>query len=214
MLGAEEVGWQIRSAFPPEPFFAPITDGCKCDECYDLATRLSHQTWDALDDETMDAHFGSLPLLSAEAFSAFLPVWLMRSLDDLEAEQQKFREWTLYAIALYDDDQDGPDELTQSINRFRWHAERLSPQQVAADRSFLRLTLDVAAITEWDRESITRALDRVWERRVEYRKPSTVPIPDWARRRSFAERVLKYSAPVISSDLPQRRNNPPEICCE
>jgi hypothetical protein len=57
----------------------------------------------------MDEHFGSLPLLSPEAFATFLPAWLTRSLRDLDAKDQKFREWTLYQLALYHEDEDGPD---------------------------------------------------------------------------------------------------------
>jgi hypothetical protein len=107
MPDPDEVRRQIRSAFPAEPFYVAVTGGCPCDECAELTKSLCRQKWDALDNETMDAQFGSLPLLSPEAFSTFLPAWLMRSLDDLDAEEQKSREWTLYAVALYHGEEEG-----------------------------------------------------------------------------------------------------------
>jgi hypothetical protein len=94
MPDPEEVRRQIRSAFPTEPFLGPVTGGCKCLECTELTESLRHRKWDALDNQTMDAQFGSLPLLSPEAFSTFLPAWLMRSLDNKA---------------------DGADELSRSI---------------------------------------------------------------------------------------------------
>jgi hypothetical protein len=112
----------------------------------------------------MDAQFGSLPLLSPEAFSTFLPAWLMRSLDDFDAGEQKFLEWTLYEVALYHDEDDGADELSRRIDMLRWRAERLTREQIDTIAAFLRLIQHHAPLSEWDRESITRALELVWER--------------------------------------------------
>jgi hypothetical protein len=67
---------------------------------YQRFPRLRHKSWHEIDDETMDVQFGSLPLLASDAFWAFLPAWLMRSLYALDADQHNIREWTLYALAL------------------------------------------------------------------------------------------------------------------
>lgn len=108
----------------------------------------------------MDAAFGALPLLSREAFPVFLPAWLMRSLDNLDAEQHKFREWTLYTLALYHNpEHDEADELPDKCDRLIRRYEGLTPEQVTAVSRFLRMVRDHARISEWDRQSIDRALD-------------------------------------------------------
>lgn len=159
MANAEQLHQQIRSAFPAATFLGSVTSGCKCDECAELAQSLRHKSWDAIDDETMDLQFGSLPLLSSEAFSAFLPAWLVRSLDSLDADQQKFREWTLYALALYHDGEyDDADDLPEKTDKLRWQYETLTPEQVRVVEQLLTLIRDQARITDWDRESIDRVL--------------------------------------------------------
>ena len=164
MPDPEEVRCQIRSAFPSRPFFGAVIGDCKCDECTELEKSLRHQKWDALGDETMDSQFGSLPLLTPEAFATFLPAWLARSLEDLDAKEQKFREWTLYAIGLYHIEEDGPDELSRQIGWLRQRADRLTPEQIEAVATLLHLIEQCAPVSEWDRESIKRGLDLVWER--------------------------------------------------
>lgn len=83
----------------------------------------------------------------------------MRSLDALDADEQKVREWTLYALALYyDSDEDDADELLDKANRLRWQYERLTPEQVKVIRQVLLQIRDRACISKWDRESIDLAL--------------------------------------------------------
>ena len=163
MPEVDDVRRHIQAAFPARAFFGPITGGCKCDECAELSKSLRQQSWDTLSDNTMDAQFGSLPLLSPEAFAAYLPAWLMRSLDSPDNEQQKFREWTLYTLALYHDVEDGVEELLRKTDWLRWRAERLTPEQIAAIGAFLQFIRDHARISDWDRESIDRAIDVVWD---------------------------------------------------
>lgn len=159
MGSADELQELISAAFPAQRFYGPVTDGCKCDECAELAASLRHKSWDEIDDETMDAQFGSLPLLASDAFWAFLPAWLMRSLEALDADQHKIREWTLYALALYHDNEyDDADELPDKTNRLRWQYERLTPEQARAIEQFLLLIRDHAPISLRDKESIERAL--------------------------------------------------------
>ena len=109
----------------------------------------------------MDAQLGSLPLLSPEAFAAFLPAWLMRSLDNVDTEQQKFREWTLYELALYHDEEEGVEELSRKTDRLRWRAERFTTEQIGTIRALLHFIRDHAPLSEWDREIINRAIDNV-----------------------------------------------------
>jgi hypothetical protein len=155
---------QIRKAFPAEPFLGPISGPCQCDECTALADSLRHKTWDQLDDATMDIQFGAMPLLTPEAFPAYLAAWLMRSLKNLENEDQKFREWTLYYLALYHEETDPPDELPRAIAYLQSKAACLSSEQVAAVNACLQFIKTQAELSEWDREAIDRASELVWGR--------------------------------------------------
>ena len=162
MSTADEVREQVEAAFPAKPFLSPVTSGCTCYECTGVETLLRGRSWDELDNTALDAQFGSLPLLMPDALAAFLPAWLLRSLRDLDAKDQKFREWTLYELALYHDEGDGPDELLRKTERLRRRAGPFTPDQRDAIASFLRFMHDRARISDWDRESITRALGVVW----------------------------------------------------
>lgn len=176
MADTEQLRQQIHSAFPADTFLGSVTNGCKCGECVELARSLSRKRWDAIESETINRQFGSLPLLSSEAFSAFLPAWLMRSLDSLDADEQKFREWTLYALALYHDDKyDDADELPVKTDRLLRLYQTLTPEQVRVVEECLLLIRDHAHITDWDRESINRALHLVNERSLGVYKSFQAP---------------------------------------
>ena len=164
MREVEALLQKIESSFPAERFFGPVTGGCACDECSALTNSFRHEAWNTLTDQVMDERFGSLPLLSPEAFATFLPAWLTRSLRDLDAKDQKFREWTLYQLALYHEDEDGPDDFTRITQRLRRDSEQLTPEQVELVGDFLRLIRERACISEFDDESIGRSLELVWER--------------------------------------------------
>jgi hypothetical protein len=107
----------------------------------------------------VDVQFGSLSVLSSDAFVAFLPAWLLRSLNSLDTDQQKIREWTLYALAFsHDDEFDDDNELPGKTNRLRRRYETPTPEQVGSIEHFLLLIRDHARLSEWDRKSINRTL--------------------------------------------------------
>jgi len=66
---------QITEAFPPVLPPQPVT-GCACDECRDVRANLGHQRWNDVLPPAIDKHFGSLPLLTKDAFQALLPAYL------------------------------------------------------------------------------------------------------------------------------------------
>lgn len=148
----------IRVAFPSRPFLGAVTGGCDCDECCEIATTLNLQSWDAISDETLNVQFGALPLLSSEAFSAFLPAWLNGSLSKLDADEQKVREWTLYSLALYYEDGDEAAEIAAKTECLRLRFATLTPEQTCVVTQWLLLLRDHARVTHWHRESIDRAL--------------------------------------------------------
>lgn len=73
---------QIRLAFPVAPFDGPITV-CDCEECMEISNALRGKCWDEVSAEFL--HLSCSPvLLTAEAFCAFLPAYLLRALEDIE----------------------------------------------------------------------------------------------------------------------------------
>jgi hypothetical protein len=53
-----------------------------CDECYALRAQLTGRVWDSIPAAFLDSNDGALPLLSQDAYVAFLPAWLMRAVRD------------------------------------------------------------------------------------------------------------------------------------
>lgn len=139
-----------------------MVTACDCDECTEVERCLEGRRWDEISGEVVDAQLGSLPLLSPQAFQAFLPAWLLRSLDHLDARSNDVREWTLFSLAVYQRERDKPEHRRKRITRLIEREERFSADQVAAVRAFLKIAMKHSHITDGDRESIIRALDLVW----------------------------------------------------
>ncbi len=57
-----------------------------CEECLLIRNGLQGRTWDAISSEFLQANPDSLPLLSAEAYRAFLPAWLREGLITPDSE--------------------------------------------------------------------------------------------------------------------------------
>jgi len=154
---------QIRKAFPAESFSGCSTAGCVCDECQEIAALLRGKRWDEITDEIMDICFGALPLLSEQAITAFLPAWLIRSLNCVGAKEIRVREWTLYELAIYSDEEDSLDDVERIVERRRRLRAHFTAAQVEAVRRFLLLIGQASSISDWDRESIGGAVDLIWQ---------------------------------------------------
>jgi len=63
---------QVRGAIAPH----------ECEECDALRQVLGRATWDAVPPEFIRENYGSLSLLSQEAYVTFLPAWLREGLRD------------------------------------------------------------------------------------------------------------------------------------
>jgi hypothetical protein len=101
-----KVWTQIVEAFPAVLPQQPVT-ACGCDECRDVRANLGRLRWNEVLPLAIDNQFGSLPLLTDDAFQALLPAYLFRALCDV-SEQNKVLEWTLYYS--------GPQNLDQAIS--------------------------------------------------------------------------------------------------
>jgi hypothetical protein len=139
---------QIRSAFPPAPFYGPVTD-CNCAECADIATELQRQRWDDVPAKFID--FTCSPvLLGPAAFQAFLPAYLLRALDDL-SQHSVVVEFTVYCLCpdVGDETEVDRDFQQAKLNLLRERAAKMTPAQTEAIRSFLKFVKDNAGDGEW-----------------------------------------------------------------
>lgn len=153
---------EICTAFPPERYTGPVNSGCTCKECTQLAAEFQNQSWASLSDSTLEVHFGSLPLLSHQALIAFLPAWLTRSLSNMQDAEQKIRQWTLYATALYSDSElNGGSDSASKRTRLRQFYEALRPEKALVVEQWLKFTRQQAKINDLDRESIDAALELI-----------------------------------------------------
>ncbi len=92
----------IKNAFPPQRYEGEITpvDGesaPELDEEQTLYDALKGKDWTQVPDEVIGSNPDGVVLLSDEAFCAFLPAWLIRSLDLINGENE-VRELIIYTL--------------------------------------------------------------------------------------------------------------------
>lgn len=100
----------VRRAFPADPYFGNVTNYDKdlqqeltekneaLDEDQDLYRMLRGRGWTEIPKYFLYSHPDGYVLLSEDAFSAFLPAWLLRALDNVEAEDE-VRNFLVYAFS-------------------------------------------------------------------------------------------------------------------
>jgi hypothetical protein len=97
----------ITLAFPPTVLRGGITPADdeawaeEIDDDLDLRDNLRNRAWNEVAAEVIGRHANGLPLLTPEAFAAFLPAWLMHSLENLSGGNE-VREFTIYEFCRYD----------------------------------------------------------------------------------------------------------------
>lgn len=149
---------QIVEAFPSVLPEQPVTL-CDCDECRDVRANLGHLRWDEVLPPAIYKHFGSLPLLTTDAFQALLPAYLFHALSDI-SERNKVLEWTLYTLCpVYDKDD---ESAAQSDAYLRRRISNFTTPQRAAIRAFLSLIAATPGIGCSDRDAIAHSLSAVW----------------------------------------------------
>jgi len=80
-LSAPAIDRKLLAAFPARAVEGVVVPH-ECEECAGLRRRLTKVTWHDLSVDFVRAHDGSLPLLSHQAYLAFLPAWLRNALTD------------------------------------------------------------------------------------------------------------------------------------
>jgi hypothetical protein len=138
----EPLRQQILRSFPPSIYagtviaggdegpWIPAPAGTPSDD-EDLFRMLKHSRWTDIPADFVDHHLGAFVLLTAPAFAAFIPAWLIFSLEN----NLKGAEFVVYTFGPID-----PTGSTQirplSIEMFR----ALTPQQRRTVHAFLQIT--------------------------------------------------------------------------
>jgi hypothetical protein len=158
MTPASRKVWeQIAAAFPPILPSQPITT-CDCEECLDVRANLGHLRWIDVLPPAIEKHFGSLPLLTEDAFQALLPAFLFRALDDFSPEN-KFLEWTLYTVCgAYEEDEATTEAADAELRR---RIARFTEPQRNSVRAFLALAA-TAPDLDFHQAPVAHALAAIW----------------------------------------------------
>src|SRR5205085_7140035 len=85
MNAAAEVQRELLEAFPQRVVSGVITPH-ECSECVAIRKMLAGKTWSEIPDTFAEEFCGSLPLLSPDAYNAYLPVWLRSAVRDPDGQ--------------------------------------------------------------------------------------------------------------------------------
>src|SRR5580692_5732039 len=103
--GIGEYRRKLIDAFPPLPFDGLVTTHDECDDGIHLRRELSGKRWDELSPEVLLHGSTGLPLLEASALIAFLPAWLLRSMETSDLGDPIVLEFTLYFLCPGSEDE-------------------------------------------------------------------------------------------------------------
>jgi hypothetical protein len=109
MVDLEKFRAQLIAAFPPQPFLELVSTHDECDEGIAYRQELPGKSWDQVPAEFVDFYSAAPCLLEPDALVAFLPAWLLRSMETLN-EGSVLAEFTLYFLCPGGDDEEGWDE--------------------------------------------------------------------------------------------------------
>lgn len=145
MTKAEEVedfrGRLVR-AFPPAPFFGTVSGSCECDECVALRLNLPGKRWDEVPTEFIDFNSGSLPLLLPHALVAFLPAYLLRSMETLDQEGV-VAEFTMYFLCPGNEKEGWEEDRAARL------VSLFDPEQRKAIGDYLRAVVERSDLRYW-----------------------------------------------------------------
>jgi hypothetical protein len=115
LLEIEEYRQKLIDVFPPQPFDGLVSTHDECDDGIHLRRELSGKRWDELSPEVLFHGSIGLPLLEPSALIAFLPAWLLRSMETSDLHDPLVLEFTLYFLCP-GDEEDGWDEKSIAEN--------------------------------------------------------------------------------------------------
>ncbi|MBK9163301.1 MAG: hypothetical protein IPM21_05210 [Acidobacteria bacterium] len=150
---------EIGDIFPEIVPRVPLINH-KCEDCLELQNAFSCKSWKEISTELLRAHFANLPLFSPEAFHAFIPAYLVHSIENLDGDDC-VSEFTAYAFL--------PDKVVDEDEGHRnWWVLKLS---FFSDEQFNSILgyLDLVEATDeyFDRDLMKRGRQRLLKLREE-----------------------------------------------
>ena len=139
----EQYRRKLIDVFPPLPFEGLVSIHDECDDGIHLRRELSGKRWDELSPEVLFHGSIALPLLESDALVAFLPAWLLRSIETSDEDDPIVLEFTLYFLCPGNED-DGWDE-----QRFADLIRLFNSAQRAAVADFLRFVVNWVDYGDW-----------------------------------------------------------------
>lgn len=96
-LSLDEFRERLVQAFPPRPFYGLVSKHHECDDGIALRRELPGKRWDEVPGAFVDDNSLSLALLEERALVAFLPAWLLRSMEKFD-DDNLILEFTVYFL--------------------------------------------------------------------------------------------------------------------
>jgi hypothetical protein len=146
-VSVEEFRGKVTRAFPPQPFYGLVSSHNECDEGIALRQELPGKRWDEVPADFIDFNSGSLPLLEPDALRAFLPAWLLRSMETL-GDESVLSEFAMYFLCPGNEDE-GWDEkrIAEMVAIFD------TTQRIVVE-DFLRSIVDSAALHSYAKHGL------------------------------------------------------------
>ncbi|MBI5281990.1 MAG: hypothetical protein HY858_09935 [Candidatus Solibacter usitatus] len=126
---------RLKIAFPPQPFHRVVSTHDECDQGIELRRELPGKRWDELRGDLLDNSSLSICLLQPAAMTAFLPAWLLRSME-IVARDNLTLEFTLYFLCPGDEEEGWQTERAVEL------VESFDSAQRAVVAEFLRAILE------------------------------------------------------------------------
>jgi hypothetical protein len=133
---------KLIHAFPPRPFYGRVSTHRECDDGIALIDELPGKRWDEVPAAFVEFNSGSLSLLEPAALVAFLPAWLLLSMETV-IEQSVLAEFTMYFLCPGSEDEGWQEEELQARVALFDSAQR------TAVAEFLQSILSHGALQHW-----------------------------------------------------------------
>ena len=139
----EQYRRKLIDVFPPLPFKGLVSTHDECDDGIHLRRELLGKRWDELSPEVLFHGSIGLSLLEPSALIAFLPAWILRSLETSNLDDPIVLEFTLYFLCPGNEG-DGWDE-SEIANR----VALFNSTQRDAVTDFLRFVVNLDNARNW-----------------------------------------------------------------
>jgi len=138
----EDFRQRLIRAFPPQPYYGLVSTHDECEDGIYLRRELPGKRWDELSPKVLFHGSIALPLLESDALVAFLPAWLLSSMQTFSPDNIVL-EFTLYFLSPGSPDE-GWDE-----NRIAETLAAFNAAQRTVIGDLLRSILDCEAMEFW-----------------------------------------------------------------